>query len=139
MIERLDHVGAVTGDLTAARTALATLDFERYDKGVADAYGVACEFWRPGTGPGTAVELVAPIRDGAAVSGHLKRRGPGLHHLAVEVGDVEAALARLRRQRVVLVDTQPQSGAREGMRVAFVHMGPATNLLVELVDYRGSG
>ena len=114
------------------------LGFARIEVGLAEDYGVSCEFWTPAGSPGAPmVELVSPVRAGSAVDRPLARRGPGLHHLAIEVDDVTAALERLRRAGGMPLDEQPRAGARKGMRVAFVYLGPATGLVVELVDYRG--
>jgi methylmalonyl-CoA/ethylmalonyl-CoA epimerase len=134
----IDHLGVVTAEPARAGSELERLGLRRLEAGIADDYGVSCEFWAPaGGGEGPAVELVSPIRAGSAVDSALARRGPGLHHLAVEVDDVGVALDQLRRSGGTPLDQHPRAGARNGMRVAFVYLGPATGLVVELVDYRG--
>lgn len=108
----------------------------KFDEGIAESYGVDCQFWRSGAAPGgAAIEVVAPSRDDAAVHGHLRRSGPGLYHVAFEVDDIDAELRRLREGGAIAVDRGPCAGAREGMRVCFVYLGTATGLLVELVQY----
>ena len=134
MILGIDHVGVITRDLDAAGAGMELLDLKRDYEGVVDSYGVACQFWRH-DGDNVAIELVAPARADAAVHGQLTRQGPGLHHVAFQVDDIDAELASLRRRGAVLVDTAPCPGGRPGLRVAFIHLGPATGLLVELVDY----
>lgn len=133
----LDHVGVVTDQAEPARESLRRLGFALVDEGEADAYGVACQFWSPDGRSGPTVELVTPTRAGSAVQGQLSRHGPGIHHVAVEVADVVTALAELRRGGAVPIDDVPRAGARPGMRVAFVYLGRATGMIVELVDYRG--
>jgi methylmalonyl-CoA/ethylmalonyl-CoA epimerase len=134
----IDHVGVVTGEPGRAGSELERLGLCRLEAGIAEDYGVSCEFWAPAGGrEGPAVELVSPIRAGSAVDRPLARRGPGLHHLAVEVDDVDLALEQLRRTGGTPLDQHPRAGARDRMRVAFVYLGPATGLVVELVDYRG--
>ena len=66
------------------------------------------------------VELLRPLADDTPVGRFLAKRGPGLHHVAYQVDDIEAALARLRDQGVRLIDEAPRIGIR-GSRVAFLH------------------
>jgi len=134
----IDHLGVVTRDLSAAGAELERLGLGRTDAGIAEEYGVSCEFWTLGEGvTGPAVELVSPIRAGSVVDSALARGGPGVHHLAIEVDDVTRVLEQLRRNGAIPLDERPRAGARDGMRVAFVYLGRATGLVVELVDYRG--
>ncbi|SDG06642.1 methylmalonyl-CoA mutase, C-terminal domain/methylmalonyl-CoA/ethylmalonyl-CoA epimerase [Lentzea fradiae] len=134
MILRIDHVGLVTADLAAAASSLALLDLKHTYADDVPAYGVATSFWQC-PGDTTSIELVAPARPDAAVHGHLARLGPGLNHVAFEVDDIDADLAALQDRGAILVDETPCQGGRPGLRVAFAHLGPATGLLVELVDY----
>lgn len=134
MILRIDHVGVVTSDLAAAGFGLGLMDMKNTYADDVNAYGVATSFWQC-PGDTTSIELVAPVREDAAVHGHLKRMGPGLNHVAFEVDDIDADLAALQDRGAILVDEQPCQGGRPGLRVAFAHLGPSTGLLVELVDY----
>ncbi|SEQ79626.1 methylmalonyl-CoA epimerase [Lentzea xinjiangensis] len=134
MILRIDHVGVVTADLGAAAPMLGLMDMKCTYSDDVDTYGVVTSFWQC-PGDTTSIELVAPVREDAAVRGHLRRLGPGLNHVAFEVDDIDADLAALRDRGAVLVDEEPRRGGRPGLRVAFAHLGPSTGLLVELVDY----
>jgi len=134
VILRLDHVGLITGDLPGAAGGLELLDLVQTYSGAVPGYGVATQFWAV-AGDGPAVELVAPATDDAAVRGQLDRRGPGLHHVAYEVDDIDKDLAVLHERGAGPVADRPCQGGRPGLRVAFVHLGPSSNLLVELVDY----
>ena len=132
----IDHIGLVTDDPGGVGTFLADLGMRETDRGVAEAYGVTCQFWRHSAGDGgPAVELVAPVTDGSAVQGHLTRTGPGLYHIAFEVDDVDAEIARLSRSGFVPVDARPRPGARPGMQVAFMYLRRPACLLIELVRY----
>jgi methylmalonyl-CoA/ethylmalonyl-CoA epimerase len=138
MIIGIDHVGVATREPEAAGELLGQLGLFCLDAGTASAYGVRCDFWGP-LGGGAGVELVAEVAAGSAVTGVLDRAGPGLYHVAFEVDDLEAELARLRRSQIVLVDRTPCRGARPGMEVAFVYARRPVALLVELVQYRRVG
>jgi len=134
MILRIDHIGLATAAPAELAPFLGALGLSRGDTGTAPEYRVACEFWdRPGSEP--AIELVSPSGEGSTVDGQLARTGPGLHHIAFEVDDIEPELERLRAAGFVAVDSEPRAGARGGMTVAFTYLR-AARLLVELVHYR---
>jgi methylmalonyl-CoA epimerase len=79
------------------------------------------------------VELLRPLADDTPVGRFLEKRGPGLHHVAYQVTDVEATLAQLRDQGVRLIDETPRTGIR-GSRVAFLHPSASGGVLTELVE-----
>lgn len=80
------------------------------------------------------IELLEPTHAGSPVAKFLAKRGPGIHHIAVRVDDINAALARLRAQGARLIDETPRVGA-EGCLVAFVHPASAGGVLLELVQH----
>ena len=80
-----------------------------------------------------SVELLQPRDPDTPVGRFLERRGPGLHHVAFRVPDLEEALARYRGEGLELVDEAPRPGAR-GHRVAFLHPRSTEGVLVELVE-----
>ena len=79
------------------------------------------------------IELLEPTSDDSPISKFLDKRGGGIHHIAVEVPDIEAALAKLKAQGMRLIDESPRTGA-EGCLVAFVHPSSANGVLLELVQ-----
>ncbi|HEY8038825.1 MAG TPA: methylmalonyl-CoA epimerase [Polyangiaceae bacterium] len=81
---------------------------------------------------GTQIELIAP-RGNEGLTRFLERRGPGLHHVAIEVEGIEAAIALLKGLGVPMIDEAPRKGAR-GHKVAFVHPKATGGVLVELVE-----
>ena len=82
----------------------------------------------------TSIELIAPHGSGqGTLSRYLERRGPGLHHLALEVEGLDEALAQLKARGVALIDETPHVGAR-GHRVAFIHPRATGGVLIELVE-----
>lgn len=78
----------------------------------------------------TRIELVAPLHDQSEVSAFLDKRGPGIHHVALRVADVDAGVAELKGQGVKLAQ-DPAPGAH-GCRVAFVHPKSSGGVLLEL-------
>jgi methylmalonyl-CoA/ethylmalonyl-CoA epimerase len=132
----IDHVGLATEDPAGTAPFLTALGLGRSDGGIADDYGVACEFWRYADGIGQpSIEVVSPARPDASIAGLLEKQGPGLYHVAFAVDELEPELARLRKQGFAAVDAVPCAGARPGMRVAFLYARSPAGLLVELVQY----
>jgi methylmalonyl-CoA/ethylmalonyl-CoA epimerase len=80
----------------------------------------------------TSLELVAP-RGNEGLARFLEKRGPGLHHVAVEVERIEEAIALLSALGVPMIDASPRTGARHH-KVAFVHPRATGGVLVELVE-----
>lgn len=79
------------------------------------------------------IELLEPTSDDSPISKFLEKRGGGIHHIAVEVEDIEAALSKLKSHGARLIDERPRIGA-EGCLVAFVHPGSTGGVLLELVQ-----
>lgn len=79
------------------------------------------------------IELLEPTSEDSPISKFLEKRGGGIHHIAVEVEDIEAALLKLKSEGARLIDEQPRIGA-EGCLVAFVHPSSASGVLLELVQ-----
>ena len=83
----------------------------------------------------TRVELLEPTTPDSAVGKFLAKRGPGIHHIAVEVEDINASLAELKSKGARLIDERPRIGAG-GCLVAFVHPTSTHGVLLELVQHR---
>jgi methylmalonyl-CoA/ethylmalonyl-CoA epimerase len=83
----------------------------------------------------THVELLEPLRPDTAVGKFLAKRGPGMHHIAVEVADIHASIAELKNKGARLIDETPRVGAG-GCLVAFVHPSSVNGVLLELVQHR---
>ena len=79
------------------------------------------------------IELLEATSDDSPIAKFLEKRGGGIHHIAVEVEDIESALAKLKSEGMRLIDEKPRIGA-EGCLVAFVHPASANGVLLELVQ-----
>src|SRR5512140_3006833 len=77
------------------------------------------------------IELLEATSDDSPISKFLSKRGPGIHHIAVRVSDIESALQRLKAQGARLIDEAPRVGAG-GCLVAFVHPSSTGGVLLEL-------
>ncbi|MDD3827923.1 MAG: methylmalonyl-CoA epimerase [Anaerolineae bacterium] len=79
------------------------------------------------------IELVQPSTDDSGTARFIEKRGEGIHHICVQVDDIEAALAQLKANGVPLIDQEPRAGAHG--RVAFVHPKGTHGVLLELVEH----
>jgi methylmalonyl-CoA epimerase len=128
---KIDHIGIVVRDIQEAlRMYEAALGLPL--EGVADVpdQKVKVAFLPIGE---SKLELVQPTSDDTGIARYLARQGEGIHHLCLEVEDIEAALAQLKIHDVPLIDETPRQGAHG--RVAFVHPKGAHGVLIELVEH----
>ena len=131
MFERIDHIGVAVADLEAALALHAqTYGMPVVHRETVSEQGVEAVLLDVGE---NHVELLRPLADDTPVGKFLAARGPGLHHVAYRVADIEASLARLRAGGVRLIDETPRIGLR-GSRVAFLHPSASGGVLTELVE-----
>jgi methylmalonyl-CoA/ethylmalonyl-CoA epimerase len=129
-IKKIDHVAVCVPDLDAAAARLgAVLGLKAGVREASDELRTEAVLMPLGD---AAIELITP-RQNPSLERFLEKRGPGLHHVAVEVEGLDAALAFLKALGVKLVDETPRIGAR-GHRVAFIHPSATGGVLVELVE-----
>ncbi|MFO7245237.1 MAG: methylmalonyl-CoA epimerase [Thermaerobacter sp.] len=127
MIQAIDHIGIAVADLDEALAAWSRLGLDRPVIEDVPEQGVRVAMLPVGGGK---IELLAPLSPDSPVGRFLERRGPGLHHVALRVDDIEAALAEAEARGLELIDRQPRSGAG-GARIAFVHPRSTGGTLVE--------
>ena len=132
MFETIDHIGLAVTDIAEA-VALYQTQFgvqeweiielpERHMRVAITTIGTSM------------VELIAPTAPEAAFAKYLAEKGPGMHHIAYRVADINAALATLKAQGLRLVDEVPRPGLH-GTLVAFVHPKATMGTLIELVQH----
>ena len=124
------HVGIAVDDLDGAiatYTALFGATLEHRER--VEDQGVEAASLHVGA---ARIELLAPLGPDTPVGKFLAKRGPGMHHVAFEVADVAAELARLRADGVQLIDETPRRGMF-GLQVAFVHPEATGGVLAEFV------
>jgi methylmalonyl-CoA/ethylmalonyl-CoA epimerase len=128
---RIDHIGVAVDDLDAA-LALYEGSFEMAlaHRETVESQGVEAVLLDVGDGH---VELLRPLGPETAVGKFLERKGPGLHHVAYAVDDIDAALERVRSAGIELIDSEPRQGIR-GSRVAFLHPKSTGSVLTEIVE-----
>ncbi len=128
----LDHIGIAVADLAEALAFYRdALGLEPQAPEEIASQGVRAHFLPMGD---ASVELVEATLPDSPIAKFIGRRGPGLHHVAFRVDDIEAALSAMKARGVRLIDVRPRPGAH-GTLVAFVHPQSAHGVLVELVQH----
>jgi methylmalonyl-CoA/ethylmalonyl-CoA epimerase len=128
---RIDHIGVAVDDIEAS----LELYRDRFQlrvshREIVEEQGVEAVLLDVGE---NHVELLAPLGPDTPVGKFLAKKGPGLHHVAYQVADIDATLAALKAAGTALIDTEPRVGIRSS-RVAFLHPRGTDGVLTELVE-----
>jgi methylmalonyl-CoA/ethylmalonyl-CoA epimerase len=131
MFVGLDHVGIAVKNLDdAVHLYRDVLGFKLEGIHVLAERKVRVAMMVPGGE--TGIELLEPLGSDSVIAKFLESHGEGIHHFAVEVGDIDQALTELKRKGVILIDESPKDGS-EGKKTAFVHPKSTKGVLLELV------
>jgi methylmalonyl-CoA/ethylmalonyl-CoA epimerase len=128
-VKQINHVAVVVDDMDKA------LSFWRDALGM-DLHGlrdVPAEKSQVAFLPlsGSEVELVQPTTEDSGIAKYLAKRGPGMHHLCLEVDDIEGMMSQLKAKGVRLINEEPRTAA-DGKKYAFIHPESTSGVLVEL-------
>jgi methylmalonyl-CoA/ethylmalonyl-CoA epimerase len=131
MPNQIHHVGVAVADLDESiRLYRDALGAELVHRAASEAEGLEAALLRVGEGE---IELMSALREDSPVGKFLAKRGPGLHHVAYGVTDIDAALAGAREAGLELIDSKPRIGLH-GRRIAFVHPKSMGGVLTEFVE-----
>ena len=130
---KIDHIGIVVRDIQEARKVYeAALGLPLKEVTEMPDQKVEIAFLPVGK---SNIELVQPTTDDSSIAKFLEKRGEGIHHICIEVEDIEAALAQLKAHDVQLIDEVPRQGVHG--QVAFIDPKGAHGVLIELVEHDG--
>jgi len=128
---RIHHVGVAVANLDESIELYRNLfDARLAHRARNDEEGLEAAFLRVGD---AEVELMSPLREDSPVGKFVAKRGPGLHHVAYAVSDIEKSLADARAAGLELIDAEPRMGMH-GARIAFVHPKSVGGVLTEFVE-----
>jgi methylmalonyl-CoA/ethylmalonyl-CoA epimerase len=131
MFKRIDHMGVAVEDLDAAiKLYERSFEMELVHRETVESQGVEAVLLDVGEGH---IELLAPLGPDTPVGKFLARKGPGIHHVAYSVEDIDEALEKAKAIGLKLIDESPRTGIR-GSRVAFVHPAATGSVLTEIVQ-----
>jgi methylmalonyl-CoA/ethylmalonyl-CoA epimerase len=131
MLGAIDHVGIAVEDIdTALPVYRDSFGLPVVHRETVAEQGVDAALLDVGE---SHVELLQPLTAESAIGKFISQRGPGLHHVAYRVGDIDRTLSELKAAGMRLIDERPRTGIR-GSRIAFVHPGSAAGVLTEIVQ-----
>jgi len=131
VFDDIDHLGIAVAELEPAlATYGGTFGMELVHREAFPEHGIELAFLETGHG---CVELLASTSDDSRIGRFVAEHGPGLHHIAYRVADIDAALAALAARDIELIDEEPRAGARS-TRVAFIHPRATGGVLTEIVE-----
>lgn len=131
MLDRIDHVGVAVEDLDAAIALYEqTFTMTLVHRERVEEQGVEAVLLDVGE---NHVELLAPLGPDTPVGRFLATKGPGMHHVAYQVSDIDATLKHLAGAGLKLIDREPRVGIRQS-RVAFLHPRSTGGVLTEIVQ-----
>lgn len=131
---RIHHLGVAVRSISDALVLYRdALGLEVAHETVVDAEQVKVAMLPAGE---TRIELLEPTEESSVIGRFLAKRGEGLHHVAMEVDDLDAAVAELESKGLRLVNAEPRIGA-EGYRYVFVHPASSGGVLLELIERQG--
>jgi methylmalonyl-CoA/ethylmalonyl-CoA epimerase len=131
MFSRIDHIGVAVQEIEPALELYRdNFKLTVAHREVVSEQGVEAVLLDVGE---NHVELLAPLAPDTPVGRFLAKQGPGLHHVAYQVQDIEATLEQLKQEGLALIDEQPRTGIR-GSRVAFMHPRASAGVLTEIVE-----
>ncbi|MGA1212421.1 MAG: methylmalonyl-CoA epimerase [Solirubrobacterales bacterium] len=134
MFTRIDHIGVAVENLDEAiRLYERSFDMDLAHRETVESQGVEAVLLDVGDGH---VELLAPLGPDTPVGKFIAKKGPGIHHVAYAVDDIETALEQVKAAGLRLIDEEPRTGIRRS-RVAFLHPSATGSVLTEIVQPAG--
>ena len=131
MFGEIDHIGVAVEDLDESIALYRDrFGMREQHRETVEEFGVEAVLLEIGD---AHVELLTPIQPDSAVARFLEKNGPGIHHVAYRTADIDAALDRMTKAGVRMIDEQARTGIRES-RVAFVHPKSTGGVLTEIVE-----
>ena len=128
---RIDHIGIAVNDLDAAVQLYGgSFEMAEQHRETVEEQGVEAILLEVGEGH---IELIKPLSDDTGVAKFIAKNGEGMHHVAYQVDDIDAALEKVREAGLRLIDEEPRTGIR-GSRVAFLHPKSTGGVLTEIVE-----
>jgi methylmalonyl-CoA/ethylmalonyl-CoA epimerase len=130
LIRKIDHIGIAVKNLDEAIETYKKLGFELKEIEEVSEQKVKVAMLPVGE---SKIELLEATSEDSAIAKFLEKRGEGIHHIAVNVEDIENALENAKNNGLQLIDEKPRIGAG-GKKVAFVHPKSTKGVLLEFVE-----
>ena len=129
MLRKIEHLGIAVKDLATSNTLFEKLlGTAPYKQEAVESENVITSFFKTGE---SKVELLQATHPDSAIAKFIEKRGEGLHHVAFDVEDIHAEIARLKAEGFVFINETPKEGA-DNKLIAFLHPKSTNGMLVEL-------
>ncbi len=129
---KIDHIGIAVKSIDEAKNFYKALGLELRDIEIVKEQGVKVGFLKIGK---SNIELLEPLNENSPVFKFIEKRGGGIHHIAIEVNNIEFALTMLKEKGFKLINEKPEIGAH-GKLIAFVHPKSTGGVLLELCQIK---
>ncbi|MCD6494004.1 MAG: methylmalonyl-CoA epimerase [Archaeoglobaceae archaeon] len=130
MFKKIDHIGIAVSNLDEAMELYKKLGFEVKEVEEVAEQKVKVAMLPVGE---SKIELLEATSEDSAIAKFIEKRGEGIHHIAINVEDIEKALENAKNEGLKLIDEKPRVGAG-GKKVAFVHPKSTKGVLLEFVE-----
>jgi len=131
LFARIDHIGVAVSSIDESiRLYTDAFEMAEQHRETVEEQGVKAVLLEVGEGH---VELIEPLSPESGVAKFIERNGEGMHHVAYQTDDIDAALAKVKAAGLRVIDEEPRIGIR-GSRVAFLHPKATGGVLTELVE-----
>ena len=135
MLKKIEHIGIAVKDLKASNLLFENiLGMPHYKMETVASEGVTTSFFDLGT---HKIELLEAKGANSPIAKFIAKKGEGVHHIAFEVENIEAELARLKAEGFELINETPKEGA-DNKRIAFLHPKTTNGILIELCQERSN-
>jgi methylmalonyl-CoA/ethylmalonyl-CoA epimerase len=129
MFNKIEHIGIAVKNIENSTDIFSKLFGKgAYKREIVESEGVATEFFQLGE---NKIELLEATNENSAIAKFIEKKGEGIHHIAFDVEDIVAEMARLKNEGFVLLNEHPKRGA-DNKLVCFVHPKSANGVLIEL-------
>ncbi len=129
---KIDHIGIAVKSIDEAKNFYKALGLELRDIEIVKEQGVKVGFLKIGK---SNIELLEPLNENSPVFKFIEKRGGGIHHIAIEVNNIESSLTMLKEKGFKLINEKPEIGAH-GKLIAFVHPKSTGGVLLELCQIK---
>ncbi len=133
MLTNVEHIGIAVKNMAVSNSLFTKLlNVAPYKAEAVENEGVLTSFFKVNE---TKIELLEAVNPDSPIAKFIEKKGEGIHHIAFEVDDIRAEMARLESEGFVLLNPEPKPGA-DNKLVCFLHPKSSNGVLIELCQER---
>ena len=129
MNKKIDHIGIAVKDLKSTQKIFETIFNTKGSKvEIVESENIKTVFLKAGT---SKIELLEDLNKNGVINNFIKKKGPGIHHLAIEVNNIKTEIKRLKEEGFSIINSTPSKGA-DGKLISFLHPRETGGVLIEI-------